>query len=71
MRSSPTRTFAWRRLVALQPPRYYGRECNLREEMAMTRAYNVVDATGHILEPLNLWDDYIDPATLDPMRRTR
>jgi hypothetical protein len=30
--------------------------------MAMTRAYNVVDADGHILEPLNLWDDYIDPA---------
>jgi len=28
----------------------------------MTRAYNVVDADGHILEPLNLWDDYIDPA---------
>lgn len=28
----------------------------------MTRAYNVVDADGHILEPLTLWDDYIDPA---------
>ena len=27
----------------------------------MTRAYNVVDADGHILEPLNLWDEYIDP----------
>src|ERR1051326_5742841 len=33
-----------------------------REAMAMTRAYNVVDADGHILEPLTLWDDYIDPA---------
>ncbi len=28
----------------------------------MTRAYNVVDADGHILEPLDLWDRYIDPA---------
>ena len=27
----------------------------------MTRAYNVVDADGHILEPLDLWDNYIDP----------
>ena len=28
----------------------------------MTRADKVVDADGHILEPLNLWDDYIGPA---------
>ncbi len=27
----------------------------------MTRAYNVIDADGHILEPLDLWDKYIDP----------
>ena len=27
----------------------------------MTRAYNVVDADGHILEPLDLWDRYMDP----------
>ena len=27
----------------------------------MTRAYDVVDADGHILEPLDLWDNYIDP----------
>ena len=27
----------------------------------MGRAYNVVDADGHILEPLDLWDRYIDP----------
>src|SRR5205814_4744986 len=27
----------------------------------MTRAYNTVDADGHILEPLDLWDNYIDP----------
>src|SRR5215831_15349226 len=27
----------------------------------MTRAYNVVDADGHILEPVDLWDRYIDP----------
>src|SRR6476620_478379 len=29
--------------------------------MPMTRAYNVVDADGHILEPLDLWDRYMDP----------
>ena len=29
--------------------------------MAITRTYNVVDSDGHILEPLTLWDDYIDP----------
>jgi len=32
------------------------------EGMPMTQAYNVVDADGHILEPLDLWDHYIDPA---------
>ena len=31
----------------------------------MTRAYNVVDADGHILEPLDLWDKYIDPKFRD------
>src|SRR5216683_5362496 len=29
--------------------------------LPMTRAYNVIDADGHILEPLDLWDRYIDP----------
>src|ERR1700723_3059509 len=28
----------------------------------MGRVYNVIDADGHILEPLDLWDHYIDPA---------
>ena len=32
----------------------------------MTRAYNVVDADGHILEPLDLWDNYIDPEVPRP-----
>src|SRR5437879_13840134 len=27
----------------------------------MTRASDVIDADGHILEPLDLWDRYIDP----------
>ena len=31
----------------------------------MTRAYHVIDADGHILEPLSLWDDYIDPKFRD------
>src|SRR4029077_8382059 len=30
-----------------------------------TRAYNVVDADGHILEPLDLWAKYIDPTFRD------
>ncbi len=28
----------------------------------MPRTYETVDADGHILEPLSLWDDYLDPA---------
>ena len=31
----------------------------------MSRAYNVIDADGHILEPLDLWDQYIDPTFRD------
>src|SRR4029078_9509721 len=31
----------------------------------MPRAYNVIDADGHILEPLNLWTDYIEPKYRD------
>jgi uncharacterized protein len=27
----------------------------------MRNAYNVIDADGHILEPLDLWDKYIEP----------
>jgi uncharacterized protein len=28
----------------------------------MTRAYNVIDSDGHILEPLDLWTKYMEPA---------
>ena len=31
----------------------------------MARTYNVIDADGHILEPLNLWTDYIEPRYRD------
>jgi hypothetical protein len=31
----------------------------------MGRTYNVIDADGHILEPLDLWDHYIDPKFRD------
>src|SRR3974390_196434 len=31
----------------------------------MGHAYNIIDADGHILEPLDLWDKYIDPAFRD------
>jgi predicted TIM-barrel fold metal-dependent hydrolase len=30
-------------------------------ELVMARAYNVVDADGHILEPLDLWARYMEP----------
>jgi predicted TIM-barrel fold metal-dependent hydrolase len=35
----------------------------------MTRAYNVIDADGHILEPLDLWDTYMDPEFREPRPR--
>ena len=28
----------------------------------MGRTYNVIDADGHVLEPVELFDEYIDPA---------
>ena len=31
----------------------------------MTRAYDAIDADGHVLEPTTLWDDYMDPAFRD------
>ena len=31
----------------------------------MARTYNVIDADGHILEPLDLWDKYMDPKFRD------
>ena len=31
----------------------------------MARQYNCVDADGHILEPLDLWQKYMDPAFRD------
>ncbi len=38
----------------------------------MSQAYNVVDADGHVLEPINLWEHYIDPTFRDrrPQRFT-
>ena len=35
----------------------------------MARAYNVADADGHILEPLDLWERYMDPAFRDRAKR--
>ena len=31
----------------------------------MSRVYNVIDADGHILEPLDLWARYMDPKFRD------
>jgi len=36
-----------------------------RREVPMSRVYNVIDADGHILEPLDLWDKYMDPKFRD------
>jgi len=27
----------------------------------MARSYRVIDADGHVLEPIDLWDRYMDP----------
>src|SRR5688572_22999663 len=35
----------------------------------MSRSYNIVDADGHILEPLDLWTRYIDPEFRDSAPR--
>ena len=31
----------------------------------MARAYKRIDSDGHILEPVTLWNDYMDPAFRD------
>ncbi len=31
----------------------------------MSRTYNIIDADGHVLEPLDMWDQYLDPAFLE------
>src|SRR5262249_61362515 len=31
----------------------------------MARAYEIIDADGHVLEPVDLWDKYIDPGFRD------
>ena len=31
----------------------------------MARVYNRIDSDGHILEPVTLWNDYMDPAFRD------
>src|SRR5476649_22139 len=36
-----------------------------KRRLTMSRSYRVVDADGHILEPLSLWQDYMDPAFRD------
>ena len=31
----------------------------------MTRKYEIIDSDGHVLEPLTLWEEYVDPAFRD------
>src|ERR1700747_434428 len=35
----------------------------------MPRTYNIIDADGHVLEPPNLWVEYIDPKFRDDAPR--
>ena len=35
----------------------------------MARTYNVIDADGHVLEPIDIWDKYIDPAFRERLRQ--
>lgn len=34
-------------------------------EAGTGRTYDIIDADGHVLEPLDLWDEYMDPAYRD------
>src|SRR5579885_3883745 len=36
---------------------------------SMGRTYNVIDSDGHVLEPVDLWQRYIDPAYRDQAPR--
>src|SRR5690242_8291941 len=60
---------AFRTTFSLAPKtrlRYDAATANfIRGGKLMSRVYNVVDADGHILEPLDLWDKYIDPKFRD------
>jgi len=31
----------------------------------MARTYDIIDADGHVLEPVDLWDKYLDPGYRD------
>jgi predicted TIM-barrel fold metal-dependent hydrolase len=37
----------------------------MTRRIVMARAYNIIDADGHVLEPVDIWDKYIDPAYRD------
>src|SRR6266446_6810743 len=61
----------WRRCVAGRSRRATsstssstpsGSANNRKARTAMGRPYNVIDADGHVLEPVDIWDKYIDPA---------
>src|SRR5207249_10300060 len=45
--------------------RAFGFRVHPKRSWVMGRAYNVIDADGHILEQLDLWDKYIDPKFRD------
>jgi uncharacterized protein len=53
------------RLAPPQRSRYDAGSPTHRGGTPMARVYNVIDADGHILEPLDLWDKYMDPKFRD------
>src|SRR5262245_49376912 len=51
------------RLPLFGSPRRASTEALVQERsLDMARPYNVIDADGHVLEPVDIWDKYIDPA---------
>jgi hypothetical protein len=66
--SGPENHITVRLLLAFSPPRcqYGSRRFDLKgrfveEAETMGRDYKVIDADGHILEPVDLWDNYMNP----------
>src|SRR5262249_3978313 len=58
------RSCAPARRCILGPARHEARHSDLtqRRRPLMARTYKVIDADGHILEPLDIWNRYMDPA---------
>jgi hypothetical protein len=47
------------------PPNVWHDQTTPGKETTMSRIYNSIDADGHVLEPLELWAEYMDPKYRD------